>query len=643
MKNYCKLIICLGILFITSACADFLDIVPEKTASLDMLFSRKESAYKALATCYHYLPQWDGAFSNYSYASDELVAPNQQGSIPGRDIMTGKQSASNPILGYWDDFAGVYTQASLYKGIRSCNELIDNIHKVFDLTDSEKESWKSEAMFLKAYYHFLLFCQYGPIPISDNALPIDATPAEVSLKRASVDEVVEYIVSTIDKAIPALPERVILSNDLGRVDQLIAKSIKAKVLLFAASPLFNGNAEFYERFTDKEGKKLFNTTYDKEKWKLAADAAREAIDLALKNNVRMYEYDSSKPVLDYDKGYIEFDEVKALYNYRYMFVDKWNSELIWGNSSPVLRDGSWWTIQAAAHPMNPNSSSNEASWNWCVPTLDIVEAYYTANGLPIDQDKTFDYAKRYNNARVAAVDSLHCVYQEIIPKLHQGREPRFYASIGFDRGIYRAWGEKWQLKMRFGEVNGRKTIGTKDYSPTGYLLKKVCHPQSDGSGYGKLVAYPWPVIRLGELYLNYAEAMNEYYGPGQDVYDALNKVRRRVKIPDVESVWSNPDLAVTVNKHKDQKGLREIIHQERRIEMAFEGWRNFDVHRWKEGDKYFNGEIKGWSVNETILTNYYKLVTLFQRSFITPRDYLHPIKLDELDVNPNLVQNPGWQ
>jgi hypothetical protein len=196
--------------------------------------------------------------------------------------------------------------------------------------------------------------------------------------------------------------------------------------------------------------------------------------------------------------------------------------------------------------------------------------------------------------------------------------------------------------MRFGEKNGRKTLSTKDYSPTGYLLKKVCHPDSEADAYNKLVSYPWPIIRLGELYLNYAEAMNEYYGPSQEVYDALNRIRTRANVPKVEDAWSDPVHAKNLDKHKDQKGLREIIRQERRIELAFEGNRNYDVRRWKEGDKYFNNTVSGWSVDQSPMSDYYTLRTIFQRSFITPRDYLHPVKYDELLVNSNLVQNPGW-
>jgi hypothetical protein len=157
-----------------------------------------------------------------------------------------------------------------------------------------------------------------------------------------------------------------------------------------------------------------------------------------------------------------------------------------------------------------------------------------------------------------------------------------------------------------------------------------------------LIAYPWPIIRLAELYLNYAEASNEYAGPSQEVYDALNIIRSRSYVPSVEEAWSDPGVARNVNKHTSKDGLREIIRQERTIELAFEGNRYYDVRRWKMGAEYFSQPVQGWSVDESALNKFYTVIDVGQRSFITPRDYQHPIPLDEMIVNSNLVQNPGW-
>jgi hypothetical protein len=421
------------------------------------------------------------------------------------------------------------------------------------------------------------------------------------------------------------------------VDQVIVSAIKSRVLLTAASPLFNGNSEFYETFTDQEGEKYFNTSYDPEKWKSALDAASEALDIALGNGSSLYTYTGSVP--SFDSAEYNNAEVEALYNYRYMFTDKWNKELLWGNSSPV--NGDWWTIQAASMMINPKASASYAAWQWVSPTLSMVESYYTKNGLPIDQDLSYNYESRFNLTIVPEEEGLHAQVGEVTSRIHLGREPRFYASIGFDRGIYRTWGQKWDLKMRKGDEHGRRA-NTYDYVITGYVLKKVCHMASEGDQFNKLVVYPWPIIRLAELYLNYAEAYNEYNGPSGEVYNSLNTIRARSGIPDVDLVWSDPSLARTQGKHTEKEGLREIIQQERMIELAFEGERYYDIRRWNLASLYFNSAVKGWSVDESDANKFYTVKEVGQRSFITPRDYLHPIKVNELVINPNLVQNPGW-
>ena len=221
--------ILLGSIFIFTSCENYLDIVPDGTQELSLLFNRKETAYNALANSYSYLPQNDGTYSSYVLVSDEVAVPvsKEPNSIK---LMKGQQNISAPLMGYWSGFfANGRGQGSLWEGIRSCNTLIDNIDLVVDMTQEEKNQWKAEASFLKAYYHFLLVSNYGPIPIVDVNLPISASDEEVRVERNTVDECFTYIIETIDNAINDLPERVIGNNDLGRIDQVIAKSIKSKV------------------------------------------------------------------------------------------------------------------------------------------------------------------------------------------------------------------------------------------------------------------------------------------------------------------------------------------------------------------------------------------------------------------------------
>jgi hypothetical protein len=271
----------------------------------------------------------------------------------------------------------------------------------------------------------------------------------------------------------------------------------------------------------------------------------------------------------------------------------------------------------------------------------MAELYYTKNGLPISEDLSFDYSDRYSVQNIAFNQRFYAQYGNRTAKLNLNREPRFYSSLGFDRGIMRSWGGLWQLKMRYDEDHGRFGF-TSDYLTSGYSLKKLIHPDSEGDAYNKIVPYPWPIIRLSELYLNYAEALNEANGPSQQVYDALNNIRDRAGIPTVEQAWSDVSVAANPGKHTNVVGLREIIKQERLIELAFEGHRYNDLRRWKIAEEYLSSSIRGWSVDESSEANFYNLRDIGIRSFSSPRDYLHPISFDELSINPSLVQNPGW-
>lgn len=640
MKKYLILIV---ISFLSFSCDDYLDIVPDKTQELSLLFQRKNAAYTALVTCYSYIPQNDGIYSSFVLASDELTTPQAKETDAIR-LMKGLQTTSNPIMSYWSGYgASGRGQGGLFQGIRACNDLIENIDQVVDMTQDEKIQWKSEAMFLKAYYHYLLLIHYGPIPIVDINLPISSDTESVKVNREPVDAVFNYIFNTLDTAISGLPERVSNKNELGRVDKVIALSLKSRVALFYASPMFNGNSELYGDFVDQNGAHYFNQTYDVSKWEYAAEVSQQAIEACLNNGISMYNFNAEPPTFD-SYFYYNNQTISLMYDLRYAITEPWNSELVWGNSLPVGGSNSWWQIQAGALMKSPSSSSVEAAWQWIAPTMRMAELYYTRNGLPIDEDLNFDYENRYETSTAPVIDPLNLATiqnGQRTAKLNMGRETRFYANLAFDRGYNRTWGQRWFLRMRKGEPHGR-IANSNDFLTTGYGLKKLVHPDSEGDGYDKLIDYPWPMIRLAELYLNHAEALNEAYGPTPEVYAAVNEVRQRAGIPDVEVVWSDATKAKTVNKHTTLSGMRDIIQTERMIELSFEGHRYNDLRRWLLADQYFNSPVMGWSVDETNEDDYYQVQDVGQRSFNKNRDYLHPISTDELARNSNLMQNPGW-
>jgi hypothetical protein len=146
---------------------------------------------------------------------------------------------------------------------------------------------------------------------------------------------------------------------------------------------------------------------------------------------------------------------------------------------------------------------------------------------------------------------------------------------------------------------------------------------------------------MADLYLMKAEALNELSGPSQQVWDAVNIVRRRAGIPDVETVWSNPALARTVNRHRDQLGMREIILEERGNELAFVGSRYWDMIGYKRAVNEFSKAILGWNTMGGGAQVFFNLEAKQSRRF-TITNYLWPIDLNEINTNSNLIQNPGW-
>lgn len=624
-----------------SGCADYLDVVPDKTEDISLLYSRKESAYRALATCYHYMPLYEGTYGIIG-SSDELIMDLDR-VTPGKQVVLGNLNADYPVLGYWNDDVGGWDAlgaggSSMFKPLRICNDFLENIKTVPDMTQTEISRWYSEVEFLKAYYHYLLFTQYGAIPLIKKNESIGATGDALMPKRVPVDEVVDYIVSLIDEALPGLPTHVTNTSELGRIDQVIAKAFKAKVLLFAASPLFNNNPT-YAAFTDKDGTPLIpmgDAASENAKWVRAAEAFQEAIKTAESEGVKLYEYKKNVPAFDAD-NYANDSRIKYLYNYQYAMVDKWNDELIWGCSRTYT---DWHEIQRSVNFKSRDESSTGDAWQWLSVTMNAADFFYTENGLPMEEDPDYDYDGRFNLVNIPESYSSVAIPGEQTVAMHLGREPRFYACIGFDRSRVRGYGVLYDLKLRFQERNGRQTEGDTDNSISGYMLRKVVHPDTKGDG--TITRYPWPIIRLADLYLGYAEALNEAYGTERqsEVLKYLNAIRSRSGVPTVEESWAKAKLHP--NYYQTQDGMREIIQRERTIELAFEGQRNDDVRRWLKGT-YFNSPIKIWNMYGSSAEAFYTQTELTNmRHVFSQRNYLWPIPTDELVNNTNLVQNPGY-
>lgn len=326
MKHLYKLLLSASILLMT-ACADYLDIVPDDIPTIDKSFNNRTSAERFFFTCYSYLPNPVNVWGNPAmFGGDEMWwnidQPNFANNV-ATFIAKGDQNSNTPYLNYWDGDSNV---KSLFIGIRDCNIFLENIDRVQDLDEYERHQWVAEVKFLKAYYHYYLMQLYGPVPIIDENLPVSASPDEVRLYREPVDEVVDYIVGLIDEAMEDLPLQIMdMTNEAGRITQPIALSIKAKALVWAASPLFNGNGD-YANFVDNQGRRLVDTEYKAEKWERAAKAIKNAIDTCLLAGHDLYKYIPTRQMSDTTAQKLTI---------RNAITEKWNKEIIWGSTYDV--------------------------------------------------------------------------------------------------------------------------------------------------------------------------------------------------------------------------------------------------------------------------------------------------------------------
>lgn len=619
------------IVFFLPISCNYLDIVPDNVATLDNAFTMRNEAEKYLFTCYRYLPSYASPGENPAFtAGDEFwfYYPFVGFSAPAWEIARGNQSVVEPVMNFWNGM----TQP--FRGIRDCNIFIENIDRVPDMDDMEKARWKAEALFLKAYYHFWLLRMYGPIPVIRENLPISAGPDEVKAPREPVDEVVNYIVELLDQASPNLPLKIDdRLTELGRITRPIALSVKAQVLVTAASPLFNGNTE-YSGFINDEGVPYFNQEVSMAKWQQAVDACREAYELCRAQGYSLHYFEPGLTQTGLS------DETIFHMNVRTSLTEPWNNEVIWGSTNS--RAGN--LQRESTPPLDPSNVANANTRGNLAPPLKIAEMFYSSNGVPISEDVNYAYDERYNLRETSEADAYRLQSNYTTVGLHFDREPRFYASLGFDGGLWYGQGRlddknPWLIQARLGQSQSR--VSSNRYSVTGYWPKKLVNYENvigTGNTYTVQV-YPWPVMRLADLMLLYAEALNELNGPSQEVYDLINPIRERAGLLPVEVAW--PQYSRQPDKINSREGMRSIIQQERLIELVFEGKRFWDLRRWKRAHIELNNLVTGWDIDQESPENYYRVRTLFNQTFMM-RDYFWPIRENELIINRNLDQNPGW-
>jgi hypothetical protein len=620
--------------------------MPDEVATVDDAFSDRYNAERSLATCYWGLPrmsQWgnDPAL----LGAMEMILNREHQTDAAMRYALQLNSATSGLFNYWGrtDNGG---PRSLYAGIRDCNTFLENIESVADLNRYQKDRLIAEVKTIKAYMHFYLICFYGPMCPMRESIPVDESTQGVRTYREKIDDCFAYVVQLLDEvidsdALPATIEN--QGTELGRFVRAVAYTLKAKALVFWASDFYNGNRD-YNSFLDHNGEPFFNQTYDPGRWNTAAEACLEAVRICTQDGIRLYQRSNYEHVKRMS------DTTELVNTLRSSFSERWNVELIWGNTSTNV-DGN---LQAAALAKLSSTTSNP-SGILSVP-LSTVELFYSSNGVPIEED--LDWASEKYNSRygIRTGDAAHKYYireGQQSGALNFDREPRFYSTLGFDRGIW--YGNHFQStpdddaqslypRNLWGEFSSQNAVG--NYNATGYWPKKFVSFNSSFQDESRTfyTKYAWPVLRFADLLLLAAEALNETAAddnarPDPDVYTYIDMVRERAGLGKVVETW-NAHSTVS-DKPSTKKGMREIIRRERKIELACEGHYFWDSHRWKSAITEQNRLIMGWTVISSTAEMYYSPSPVYAQKF-TVRDYLAPIPESDLIKNPNLIQNPGW-
>ena len=591
MKNnkYIFLVLTCCTLVVTS-CMDHYESLPADEFTEDYLFSRTDSngtqARQFLNSIYGILENGHNRVGgDYLDAStDDAISVNVNNEPDVYRIYKGLYTASNMVSGdmMWSQY---------YDGVRKVNRFIRGIDRVPFRTTyvnalGEKRplgvSMKAEARFLRAWFYFQLVRRYGGVPLMGDK--VYGLNDNIELPRNSFADCVDYIVGELDSirdSLRTLP----ISNaaEFGHVPTKEAcMAFKSRVLLYAASPLFNGNT------MDKGNALVGYTDYDINRWKLAADAAREFIDTFGDNG-------SGSVILDDDPR----DAFLDFYNYAK------NPELIFFRAG-----GSNYSIESTNGPLG-FTGTNLGNGQTC-PSQNLVDAFPMIDGRSISDPTDAEYK-----------------YDEQHP--YDNRDPRLKYTILYN-------GSDWLgTKLQTWQGGANNPSGGSRYSRTGYYMRKFMGKFENSDSYSNQT-HLWVIFRYAEILLNFAEAENELLdAPSKEVYNAIIKLRKRAGIKKGNVKGYTYGLKENMTKEE----MRTVRRNERRIEMAFEEQRFYDIRRWRIAEDVFSKPIQGMHITvgngQTVYSRENLMTTDFDSKY-----YLYPIPYSEVTKNVNMKQNPKW-
>ncbi|MGO1596925.1 MAG: RagB/SusD family nutrient uptake outer membrane protein [Sphingobacterium sp.] len=584
MKLYVKLLSSLVLTVLVMGCNKQLDLPSDGRISMDDVFSDYNRTRGYLNSCYGYAPAPNivrSSFTDEAQDADDVIDGSSYAMWYAGSITTSSFPGFSPDGSPW---------VQLYEGIRKCNVFLEKIQTATAyVSEEEKNGWIAQAYTLRALYYLQLIKRYGDVPFFEAPLGIDHDFSQDS--KAKFSEVVALILHDCDQAL-AIPDSrdefswAVYENQYGKMTRAVAYAIKSQAILYAASPLWSDG------------------TYS---WDDARQVTAEALAACLANDYKLFDQNPNPGIAQNPYG---------LY-----FITSSNDQRAVDKETILGLGGQLQVWKVAGLPTT--SGMERAGPN---PTQELVDAYEMANGEPA----ILGYSDE--NHLVPIVNTASG-YDPKNP--YAGRDPRFYASIYFD-------GASKDLADTYLEtyVGGREGISTNDrrHTRTGYYLRKYNNHRSGSANNADGAVR---LFRLAELYLNFAEAAYQSQGPdvpveesglGMSARDAVNAIRERAGMP---------TLPVGLSTAEFEKRYRN----ERRIELAFEEHRYFDVRRWKtlhETDRF----VTGMRVVVADGEKQYNRFKFRDRGSSADKFLLYPIDQSEINKVFELTgenwQNQGW-
>lgn len=650
----------IGVLFlftVFSACNDFMEFPPAAEFNRDSVFAKYTNVERLVYDMYSYPVPLN--FDTRSFGTDgtRLNGGSFASALTDEgqafDVQSGYQVqmyyTGNVDAGYsasWKgDYHGEDDYLAKWTTIRKAYILLENIDRVPDATEEQKMRIKGEAKLMIATVYFEMFKRYGGVPIITKSFTGSESEEEINLGRSSLEETYKFIIGLLDEVLTDYKDYIPanytdIPAEFGRFPLAFAYALKARVKLYAASPLYN-TATPYSRALGEKSNLICFMSENRELWKEAADAATEAINFCMQNGYGLVDDPTGREDgMNYTCANIEYPS-------------KGNTEVIWG----VIMD------------KGPQAGGAYNMQNYTIirglPNVGVYSWGYAANLVPlnqveryeIDDDNTpgqylsWEGVRSYEtgiisdgeseNAKKMLAEAARRPYEEV------RLDPRFYASVAYN-GVadYGIWGEQNEIDMADAyadPVDGgepKALSGKHGNSSEGKQKVKVLHyVRKFTRGYEGREASLFPLniyMRMAELYLIRAEALNEYAGPSQQVYDDLNLIRTRSGMCNVKQTT-------------DQKEMREIIAHERNIEMFYEDQRWFDLRRTLQSEddipvtiyklqirKWYKTEKDNWPYKIT-----YEKVPYMDRWWDN-KMYMNPFPQNEINKFYGLIQNPGW-